>query len=208
MKKLLLFGLIIFQTISSYSQINTDKISFELRYPIPLGDNLLNKGFGDGYLGLIDIGVDYNVIETNRIGIGVLFNSSILRLSETDVTLFILSPKIKIDYEININKFSIIPQIGLGYSNWRFRAPAIMMTDEFGNPVEGEKYKENENGLTIKGGTKFVFNSSKNLNWYFQIAYEFTKLEKPDYGANDSKYNRNMHLLYPGIGLIWNFNKE
>ncbi len=66
MKKLLLFVLIISQTISLYSQINTDNISFELRYPLPLGDNLLNKGFGDGYLGLIDIGIDYNVIHRNK----------------------------------------------------------------------------------------------------------------------------------------------
>ncbi len=147
-------------------------------------------------------------IETNGLGIGILFNSSILRLSETEVTLFILSPKIKLDYEIKIDRISIIPQIGLGYSNWLFRAPSIKITDEFGNIVEAGKYKENQNGWTIRGGTRFVLNSSKNLNWYFQIAYEFTKLEKPDSGAGDSKYNRNMHLLYPGIGLIWNFNKE
>jgi hypothetical protein len=177
----------------------------ELRYPIPIGNNFLNKSLGSGYLGLIDLGVDYNFIETNGLGIGILLNSSILRFSETDLTLLILSPKLKIEYAIKTDMISIIPQIGLGYSNWRFRAPAITMNSEFGEHIEFPKFKENKHGITVKGATKFLYNSNKNINWYFQLAYEFTKLEKPDNGANDSKHNRNMQLLYPGIGMIMNF---
>jgi hypothetical protein len=208
MKKILVILLILIQMNNLFSQINKDDIAFELRYPIPMGDNYINKGFGDGYLGIVDIGVDYNIIKINNLGIGILLNSSILRLSESDLTLMILSPKIKIDYKININKISIIPNIAFGYSNWRLRAPAMTMTDEYGNPVQGEKFKENNDGLSFKGATKVVLNSHNRLNWYIQLAYEFTKLEKPENGAKNSKYNRNMHILYPGIGLIWKFNKE
>ncbi len=202
-----IIGILVFAigvTIASHAQMNTRKIAFELRYPIPMGDNYLNKGWGSGYSGIIDIGVDYNVIKKNGWGVGVLFNSSILKLSKTNVTLYILSPKFKVDYELKMNKFSIIPQIAVGYSNWRFRAPEMTVYDEFGDPLESEKYKENRNGLTIKGATKFVLNNSNRLHWYLQIAYEFTKLDD----SSNLKYNRNMSLLYPGVGVIWNFNKE
>ena len=208
MKKLLLLGVIILQTISLYSQINKENISFELRYPITSGDNYLNKGFDEGYYGLIDFGVDYNILKKNRLGIGILFNTSMLRLSKTNVNLFILSPKIKIDYEFKINKLSIVPQLGFGYSNWRFRAPEQVLYDDYGNGVIFDKFKNNENGLTVKGGVKCVLNTNNKLNWYLLFAYEFTKLEKPSFEMANVKYNRNMHLIYPGIGVIWNFGKN
>lgn len=205
MKKLLVIGLIIFQSITSCAQNNAHKISFELRYPVPFGDNFINNAYDNGYSGLIDIGIDYNIIEKNGLGIGILLNSSFLKLSETDVSLIILSPKIKIDYEYKVDQFSIIPQIGLGYSNWQFRIPAYNLTDADGNPLEGEDQVKYRNGLTIKGGAKFVFNSNKRLDFYFQIAYEFTKLDKPDNGASNSANNRNIHLFYPGVGVSWKF---
>lgn len=211
MKKITIIGLILIITISSFSQINTENISFELRYPIPIGDNFINKGFDNGYIGLIDLGVDYNIIKTNGLGIGLLLNSSVLRLSETELTLMILSPKLKVDFEIDLNKVSIIPQIGVGYSNYRYRAPAsdMTLTDEFGNPVEGdsEKFKQNENGFTLRGGSKLVLNSDNKVKWFINFTYEFTKLEKPDEPMQDTKQNRNIHMIYPGVGLTWNFGK-
>jgi hypothetical protein len=205
MKKTLSILFILIQINNLLAQINKDDIAFELRYPIPVGDNFLNKGLGDGYHGIVDIGVDYNFIKINNFGIGILFNSSILSLSETDLTLIILNPKIKIDYKININKISIIPNIAIGYSNWRFRAPT--MTYEYENPAQGEKFKENYDGLSFEWASKVVLNSNNRLNWYLNLDYEFTKLEKTEKGA-DLKYNRNIHILYPGIGLLWKFNKK
>ncbi len=84
----------------------------------------------------------------------MLLNSSILRLPETDVPLMILSPKVKIDYKINISKISIIPAVAIGYSNWGFRGPAMQMTDMNGNTIQVGKYRENYNGLTLKGAQK------------------------------------------------------
>jgi hypothetical protein len=209
LKKITIIGLILTITISAFSQINTKNISFELRYPIPIGDNFINKGFDNGYIGVIDLGVDYNIIKTNGLGIGLLLNSSVLRLSETDLTLMILSPKLKLEYEIDLNKVSIIPQVGVGYSNWRFRAPAseMTLTDEFGNPVQGdgEEFKQNVNGLTLRGGSKLIFNSDNKVNWHINFTYEFTKLEKPDEPVEDTKNNRNIHIIYPGVGLTWSF---
>lgn len=207
MKKIIIFGLFFLSSISTYSQLNTENISFELRYPIPMGDNFINKGFDNGYIGLIDLGVDYNIVKNKGLGIGVLLNSSVLKLSESDLTLMILSPKLKVEYEIDLNKVSIIPQVGVGYSYWRFRAPEMTYYDEFGNSVQGEKFKLNENGFTLKGATKLVINNDKRLKWYFNLSYEFTKLEKPEPKGGDTKYNRNIHLIYPGIGMTWDFRK-
>jgi len=207
MKRLLFVLIILIPMNSLFSQINREEIAIDVRYPIPIGDNFLNNNSRGGYLGLVDIGIDYNLLKLNNFGIGFLINSTVLSFSKDDVTLIILSPKIKVDYKININKISIIPNIAIGYSNWQFRSSAKTFAVENGIPVQIDQAAEFLNGITLKGGTKVVLNSTSRLNWYFQFTYEFTRLEKPDNGI-DSNYNRNMHILYPGIGVVWRFNKE
>jgi len=207
MKKILIVLFILIPASTLFSQINREEIGIDVRYPIPIGDNFLNNNSRGGYLGLVDIGIDYNLIKINNFGIGVLINSSVLRFSKNDVTLIILSPKIKVDYKININRISIIPNIAIGYSNWQFRSSAKTFAVENGIPVQIDQAAEFLNGITFKGATKVLLNSNSRLNWYFQFAYEFTRLEKLDNGI-DSNYNRNMHILYPGVGVVWKFNKE
>ena len=207
MKRLLFVLIILIPMNSLFSQINREEIAIDVRYPIPIGDNFLNNNSRGGYLGLVDIGIDYNLLKLNNFGIGFLINSTVLSFSKDDVTLIILSPKIKVDYKININKISIIPNIAIGYSNWQFRSSAKTFAVENGIPVQIDQAAEFLNGITLKGGTKVVLNSTSRLNWYFQFTYEFTRLEKPDNGI-DSNYNRNMHILYPGIGVVWKFNKK
>ena len=207
MKRLLFVLIILIPMNSLFSQINREELAIDVRYPIPIGDNFLNNNSRGGYLGLVDIGIDYNLLKLNNFGIGFLINSTVLSFSKDDVTLIILSPKIKVDYKININKISIIPNIAIGYSNWQFRSSAKTFAVENGIPVQIDQAAEFLNGITLKGGTKVVLNSTSRLNWYFQFTYEFTRLEKPDNGI-DSNYNRNMHILYPGIGVVWRFNKE
>ena len=207
MKRLLFVLIILIPMNSLFSQINREELAIDVRYPIPIGDNFLNNNSRGGYLGLVDIGIDYNLLKLNNFGIGFLINSTVLSFSKNDVTLIILSPKIKVDYKININKISIIPNIAIGYSNWQFRSSAKTFAVENGIPVQIDQAAEFLNGITLKGGTKVVLNSTSRLNWYFQFAYEFTRLEKTDNGI-DSNYNRNMHILYPGIGVVWKFNKK
>jgi hypothetical protein len=207
MKKVVIF-LILFQVFSSYAQINTDNISFELRYPFPIGNNFINKAQDLGYTGLFDLGLDYNILNTFGIGVGVLFNASFLQLSQTDVNLMILSPKVKVEYEINLNKISIIPQIGVGYSNWRFQSPGVTLTGESGNAYRLSGHIQNYNGLSIKSITKFILNNDKRVKWYLNFSHEFTKLEKPEEPVENRNYNRNIHLIYPGIGMKWSFKDE
>ena len=201
MRKLILLGLILFQGVLVYSQVNTESISFGLRYPYPTGYNYINKGLDNGYLGIIDVEVDYGVLKLDKLSFGLLFNASHLKLSKTDMDLWIISPKIKIDYRIKINKFSLIPQFGIGYSNWRFRSPAYTLYDEYGTAYKIEGYKRNENGLSLKTATKIEMNINDRLQGFFQLAYEFTRLEKPETPAKNSNDNRNMQILYPVFGI-------
>lgn len=209
MKRTIIISLILTITISAFAQINTKDISFEFRYPIPIGDNFINKGFNLGYIGIIDLGVDYNIIKSNGLGVGLLLNTSVLKLYKTDITLAVISPKIKVEYEIDLNNVFIIPQIGVGYSNWRFIVPIDFFIDEndISHPTYGYKHTSSENGFTLKGGTKILINNDKRVKWYINLAYEFTRLEKPTNGAENNSFNRNIQLFYPGIGLTWDFGE-
>lgn len=195
MKKIILILLICLTSESIYSQINTNDISFELRYPITTGNNYLNKTLYGGYTGLIDVGLDFNLVYLKNIGFGILLNSSTLRFPETNLTLNILSPKIKIEYSVSISKIKLIPQVGIGYSYWTSKAPNYTKTDR---------------GLSFKAGTKLVINNSKRIKWYFLIVYEYTKLNNSEHKNTDrdNSFNTNIQLIYPGIGINWTFNKK
>ena len=79
--------------------------------------------------------------------------------------------------------------------------------DEYGNPVHLNN-KLTKNGLSFKGSIKIIIRNSNKLNWYFQLAYEFTRLEKSKYGEIDSNYNRNIQILFPGLGLLYKFKNQ
>jgi hypothetical protein len=207
MKKPALTFLIVLSAFLISAQNNNNFISINARYPVPTGDNFINKGLGNGYTGIMDIGLDYRMVKFKGFGMGISFNTSILRLPETDLTLVILSPKVLFDYETGLNRISIIPQIGVGYSNWIFRSPAISFTDESGNPVHGDAVKQNENGFNLGGGLKFVLNTDNHVKWYINFTYEYTRLEIPDETAENSGHNRNIQMFYPGVGLIWIFGR-
>lgn len=162
------------------------------RYPVPTGDNFINKGLGNGYTGIMDIGLDYRMIKFNGFGMGISFNTSILRLQETDLTLVILSPKVLFDYETGLNRISIIPQIGVGYSNWIFQAPSITFADESVNPVLGDAIKQKEYGFNLAGNLKFVLSTDNQLKWFINFTYEFTRMEIHDEPAENSGHNRNI----------------
>jgi hypothetical protein len=209
MRKSIISTIFIFQTLICSSQINKDEFSFELRYPFPIGNNFLNNKLLDGscHIGIIDFGIDYNVIKPKNFGFGIIFNTSLLRLPETDITTTVFSPKIKAEYFINKQKFSFVPQIGFGYSRWRFKGPEMDAMDEYGNPIHLNN-KLTYNGLSFKGSIKIIIRNSNKLNWYFQLAYEFTRLEKSKYGEIDSNYNRNIQIIYPGLGILYKFKNQ
>lgn len=202
MKKLIIFILVNLQVSTIYSQFNQKDISFELRYPVPVGDNFIHRGYVEGYKGVVDVGVDYNVLKFGNLGIGVLFNGTFLKNTDFyDVHLRILSPKIKIEYEWDVKKISIIPNLALGYSHWHFRTPKADFYDNNGIYLRSGELIVNLNGFTFRSGLKLLMKTTKRIDWYVQFAYELTKLEKTEFG-DDSNYNRNVQIIYPGVGLL------
>ncbi len=196
-------GITFIVIINSFSQNNNSKLALEVRYPMPQGDNFINRAFGTGYSGEFDFGLDYTFYNNSNFKYGLILYSSYLNLKVGDVDLNIISPKVKFEYDINITKVSIIPQLSVGYSFLRFKAPLV---DQFGNLIPSIVYKENHEGLSIKAATKLLFFNHKNLNFYVSISYEFTKLREKDTFDN-IKYNRNVELIYPGLGIQWKFKK-
>ena len=207
LRRTLVFGLLLYTSTSIYAQLFSDNLSLEVRYPIPAGDNFLANAFGNNhYNGIIDLGVDYNVIDKNGLGFGVAFNSSFLKLDENNINLTVLSPKLKIEYEIDLNKVIIIPQLAAGYSNWRYVSNDFTYYDEQGNLHTDGSYKESNNGLTLQGGTKIMWNTGKALNYYVSFYYEYTELSMKGRNVLDIDYNKKLQLLYPGLGVNWRFD--
>lgn len=203
MKYLFLIILLYLQIFPTYSQVNNENISFDIRYPVPIGNNFINKGFGKGYHGLVDLGIGYNFIKFKNLNVGIQFNTSFLNLSQTDVHLNILSPKINLEHSLRFNKLKIINQVGIGYSNWSFKENDVVAIDHPSAIPYLANNKQNTHGYSIKAGSKIVVTSNKIINWYLQLSYEFTKLQKSE--LINSSYNRNIQMLYPGIGVIWSF---
>ena len=190
MKKLILLGVMICQALYGYSQFFENAVTFEVRYPVPVGDNFMNNTLlgGSGYVGIIDAGVEYHIFKKSGWGIGIAYNTSLLQLSEADLTAISFIPKLVVDYNLALGNLSLVPQAGFGYSYWRYKG-----------------YDDNiitDNGMTFEGSLKFVFRNEKRINWFLQFAYEFTRLEKPE-NVEDTDFNRNIQLIYPGLGVVW-----
>lgn len=203
----LALGLLLFSSTSLFSQLFSQNLSFEVRYPITIGDNFLNnQSGGNAYSGIINLGLDYNVIDKNGLGFGIAFNSSFLKLDQNNVNLTVLSPKLKIEYEVNLNKLIIIPQLAAGYSNWRYTANDFTYYDEQGNLHTDGSFKENNHGLTLQGGTKVMWNTGTALNYYLSFYYEYTEVSMKNRDVLDIDYNKKLQLLYPGVGVNWRFD--
>lgn len=211
MKRLIFFLVVILNIGIVYSGIVSHNISFGLQYPIPIGDNFINGDYdtdlAEDYKGIINFELGYSFLNIKGFKVGFLYNTSILKYESSDLTLTTINPNLKIEYDMGLKKLNAIYHIALGYSNWRFRAPAQVFTFTNGDTYEMEAYKENRDGLTFKGAGMLVFNNDGKIKFQIKMCYEFTKLDKPNVGA-DVKFNRNIQMFYPGLGIIWNFGVE
>ncbi|MFH0895810.1 MAG: hypothetical protein V2A54_15350 [Bacteroidota bacterium] len=206
MKKGVLFLFILVYSTASYSQFfNKDKISFDLRYPVPVGNNFINKAFIIGYTGLFDLGVDYTMHNLKNLGFGLVYNSSLFRLSESKLSLVTICPRFKFDYTLNFGKISLIPNVALGYSVWYFWGPSYTVRDINGNEYTFEKTSETLKGISVRTGLKTVLENKKRLSWYVQFSYEYTYFDETTNNIADCVYNRKISLLLPGVGVIWKF---
>jgi hypothetical protein len=206
MKKGILLLFILIYSTTSYSQFfNKDKIAFDLRYPLPVGNNFINKAFIVGYTGLFDLSVDYTMHNLKNLEFGLVYNSSFFRLSESKLSLVTICPRFNFDYTLNLGKISFIPNVALGYSVWYFWGPSYTVHDLNGNEYTFEKTFETLKGFSVRTGLKTVLENKKPLSWYVQFSYEFTNFDEPTNNIADSRYNREISILLPGVGVIWRF---
>src|SRR5512133_2571328 len=190
--------------LSGFAQFFERAVRFEMRYSLPVGDNFMNnKTLGNnGYVGIADAGIEYSVFKAGGFGAGAAFNISVLRLKDIEVTATGFLPKIFTEYAIKAGSFSIIPQVAFGYARWRYKGPDVDFTDDNGNPVHLNNKKVYQ-GIAAEGSLRFLRHTGSPVDWFLQGSWSFTRLEKPKDGTLNSDYNRNISIVYPGLGLVW-----
>jgi len=194
MKRALAFAILLFTYTQSFSQFAGSNLSLTLGYPVPVGHNFINKGADIGYTGIADIGLDYTIFKVNKIDVGILMNTSFLKFKPADVSLNILSPKVKVGYTIQLKKIDIQPQLAIGYAHFSFDGSEY-------------NYKENSGGLAAKASTKVILKSNKKINYYLSLAYEFNKIGELTPDASGTNFNRNIQFITPGVGILWKFSQ-
>ncbi|MBQ4804838.1 porin family protein [Aquimarina sp. MMG015] len=184
MKKSALLVVILISCCQLFSQ--DSKISFELNYPIPFGDNFL----GDNYVGIIDVGADYRFVKLTPVKIGASLNGNILindKFETSETTAYILQPRIFGELTIESIK-KLRPSVGIGYT--------VMILDSSITTNTGElNDTETLNGFNLNVG--MAYNITKKF--FAQIQYDFIRLSEED-NVPDIAFNRNANLLKIGLG--------
>ena len=173
-------------TINLFSQ--DSKLSVEANFPIPSGDNF----FGENYGGVIDIGAKYRFIELSIIDIGGSINGGLFKNSKVDNRLFdinVYSIQPRLFAEFKFTEMSKLhPQLGIGYSFFRFKSDANESHSNFADRTE--------NGINLNLAIAYDITDK----FFVQIQYDFIKLGTDDF-TPDIKYNTNLNILKFGLGI-------
>ncbi len=170
-KTFLLSVFILLLIISSQINAQTNKLSFDLNFIKPFGNNFIGENHNELGLG---VGVKYNFIDISKLNIGVSENVGLI--GDSDILTF----NTGLSMETRILKFS--PYIGLGYSFFSYS-------------MEYVSEKSND-GPTINLGLKFHILPKLFAN----ISYDFVKFRVKE-PAVDIPYNRNIQLFNLGVGF-------
>ncbi|ACT96621.1 hypothetical protein [Dyadobacter fermentans] len=200
MKKCFAFAVLFLISQHAFSQFNGSGLSVSVSYPMPVGNNFINKpyGGGEGYKGIIDVGIDYTVYRVANWDFGLLFNAAFFQYEPLDLSLNTISPKAKIGYTINLKHIALQPQIGIGYTNLRFTGPVIY----------GSTLNERADGIAGRASAKLIFLPGKSFSPYFVAGYEMNRIGKLTPETTNTSFNRNIQLLALGAGLSWNFGRK
>jgi len=190
MKKTLLI-LLLNINLALFSQ--ESKLSIELNYPIPVGNNFIGKN----YTGIIDIGGKYKIIDKDVLDFGVSLNAGLLTFNNLinnstqnyKIYAYPIQPKIFCEFNIkNIKKLH--PYTSLGYSFIIFKATGT------NNEFDVSDFNETQSGVNLNFGLSYDFTNKFFVNGQF----DFIKLQK-EKGVPNSAYNTNINLVKLGIGL-------
>ncbi|MDH7448231.1 outer membrane protein [Aquimarina sp. 2201CG14-23] len=174
---------IVLLTISFKLLSQDSKISFELNYPIPLGDNFI----GESYTGIIDAGVDYKFVNLSPVKIGASLNGGILINNKSDIfktTAYTIQPRLF--GELNIESIEKLrPSVGIGYT--------IMFFDVSG--TDTTESTDTQSGFNLNFGVAYDIYKK----FFVQFQYDFVKLGAQD-NLPDISFNTNIHLIKVGVG--------
>jgi hypothetical protein len=193
MRRLTVIGLLALYSTFAISQESKSNLMLDVSYPIPIGYNYINY---NEYLGFGDLGLSYSIQAFNKMQFVLGLSSSYYNLAipdfnYSDARMTTISPKIGLNYLINLGKQTLITQGTCGYTTLIVKIPAT-------NQDSG--YNLIRHGFSYKGGMKFSFLSINKLTLYIEMLYEFTRLSKSE--RSDIPYNRNIQILYPGVGIM------
>lgn len=163
-----------------------EKFSLSVSYPVLLGGKTPQNT-----IGIVDVGVDYRLLNRSKIRLGTSFNVSFLRnntVSEREYfkRITILEPKVFIALNLN----AIEPYLGMGYTYFRTY----------------EEFDFGETELIVAGGG-FGFNIGssirllKKLFGHIEYAYGGPKtipIKQPDFIEN-TKMLRKINILKIGV---------
>lgn len=209
MRHFLTLLFIVFLSISyCFSQDSNHSVSIEVGYPLPIGNNVFNKGYGqdqiffghDGSNGLWDFGIGYNLTSLGKFGIGAAMNIAKFKLYPFQISTINYRPRINFNYPIQLNKLEISPSLGVGYSIHQYKG--LVFTDVNGNTV-GEN--PTSDGLLLNSSIRISTKRESRLNYYVQIGYEYTSLFPKDEALAEVTKSTKIHILFSNLGLSYHF---
>lgn len=191
MKQKLLLALLLILSIKSFSQ--DSKLSVEMHYPIPIGQNFIEKS----YTGIIDIGAKYRFSEITNINIGASINGGILVNNTNDnngnqdfkVKSYLIQPKIFAELKIeSIPKLQ--PFVGFGYTFMVFDASGT------NNGFDVSSSSKTQSGINANFGVAYDITTKI----FIDIQYDYVKL-KVDKETPNTAFNTKVNLLKVGLGF-------
>jgi hypothetical protein len=169
---------------------NKNYISASINYPIPIGDNFLKTAPPGSYMGIASVEVGVNHLIASKTYLGINVESGYLYLKSDDIYSQILQYSFDVNHYFVVKKFSIVPQINVGYSRWRF------YSEDGPSKVS---YYATRDGISISPSLRFTYPLTSKIELYADGRYDYSRVDTKNL-ANIS-YNRDLQLFYSGIGL-------
>jgi hypothetical protein len=173
--------------------IGTHDISFELSYPILVGNNVLGSSQIDKpYIGIIGSKINYDIAKAFGLlwGIGLDFEfisrQNLMLSPPKTINLLILNPLLSGAYNFPIsNKTTLATGLGLGYSSLFFWG--------------ADQGTTNNQGFTINvnGAVHYLMSKGISTTFGFEYQYIYHSTE-----GLSSRFNQEVQLLKPKIGII------
>lgn len=164
------------------------EIDFKIGIPFPIGDTFLSQ-----YNGVFssEAAISYPIGNNFSAYVGLEYQR--LNFDLTDVDLNLISPRVGLKKNFFIiNRFTIVPDISIGYSRFGFKLNSDI-EDDF-----------SLNGLSFGIGITPKFEVTNNWNVGISARYIATFMELNE-GVHDTAFNKEYHVISPGIITTFKF---